>query len=233
MSISARKAQPRQLTVDSGTRVPIRQTASTSTTPLHIVGAGDGRTLTADDVATLVNEGHLTLRASDALLAEAGLPPLKANRRATYLVPIAVPAAADSRPAAAIRQLADTVDSALRHMDWTDAAADPEGYAIDPPSSAPASGGLGHSLVHADLRLKVTVPAYRKYQFRRVAEDLLQRDLRHLYDLGARAGQPRRCPAGDEDPEVLSREYGGELDSHGIRIAPDDMDDDRDSGWFD
>lgn len=86
--------------------------------------------------------------------------------------------------------------------------------------------------MHADLRLTVTVPAYRKYQCRRVATALLQRDLRHLGDLGAQVGRPQRCPADDQDGEELSLEYWYERHSRELRIAPDDMLDDLGSGWF-
>lgn len=78
--------------------------------------------MTTDEVATLVNEGHLTLQAGNALLAEATRPPLNGNCQATYLVAIAIPAAADSRPAAAMKQFDATVDratSAERPTTWS------------------------------------------------------------------------------------------------------------------
>lgn len=142
MSIFALKEQPRRLTIDSHTRVITRRPTDATTAPIRLVGAGGGRAVTTDDVAMLVNEGHLTLQAGNALLAEAAQAPLNGNWQATYLVAIAVPAAAGSRPAAAMKQLDDTVDRALRQMSWTNATADPEGYAIDPPSPGPLRAGL-------------------------------------------------------------------------------------------
>jgi hypothetical protein len=233
MSIFALTAQPHRLTIDAHIRVITRRPTNATTAPIRLRGADGGRAVTTDEVATLVNEGHLTLHAGNALLAEATQPPLNGNGQATYLVAIAVPAAADNGPAAAMKQFDDTVDRALRQMDWTIAAADPQGYAIDPPSPGPAAGGPGHSLVHADLRLTVTVPAYRKYQCRRVAAALLQRDLRHLCDLGAQVGQPQRCPAVDHDVEELSLKYWSEQNSRDLRSAPDDMLDDLDGDWLD
>lgn len=230
MSIFALKAQPRRLTIDASTRVITRRPTEATTAPVSLVGAGAGRAVTTDEVATLVNEGRLTLQAGNALLAEAAQPPLNGNWQATYRVAIAVPAAADSRPAAAMKLLDDTVDHALQKMSWTVAAADPEGYAIDPPSPTPTAGGSGHSLVHADLRLTVTVPAYRKYQCRRAAAALLQTDLRHLYDLGAQVGRPQRCPAVDQDAEEQDWYAQHPRD---LRTAPDDMLDDLDGDWLD
>jgi hypothetical protein len=168
---------------------------------------------TPDDVVDLVNHGQITRDTADALLNTLAHPRLKPAHPATFSIPVALPVPAGTRPAAAMACLDDTVDKAVVQMLWTTVHDRPDGCVIDPPHPSDP----GRSTVRAYLRLTVTVPAYRTYQFLRTARGLLAQDLQQLRHHGLQVGAPRRYHADAEDEDDFA--YGDDKD---------DFDTDRD-----
>jgi hypothetical protein len=158
-------------------------------------------------------------------MADLTQPYLKGSRQATFRVPIAMRIAADTGPAAAMAQLDATVTAGLHRMVWTSAHDTPDGYAIDAPQPSGRPAELTQCTVRAYAYLTVTVPAYRRYQFHRVARDLLDQDQQQLCDLGIQVGAARRYKTDDQtgdqtDDDTLSvgdyhRDHGDDYEGYG------------------
>jgi hypothetical protein len=159
-------------------------------------------------VVALVNNATITLDAGRALMADLTEPCLKGSRQATFSVPIAVRVAADTSPAAAMAHLDATVTAGLHRMAWTSAHDTPHGYAIEAPRPPGRPAELTQSTVRAYVYLTVTVLAYRRYQFHRVARDLLDHDLQQLCHLGVQVGAARRRKKDDQTGDAWSVEHG-------------------------
>jgi len=156
--------------------------------------------LTPNTVVDLVNQGRMSVEDADAAMKTLEQPRLKVARQATFGVRIAMPVPGDTRPGAAIACLQAAVTQAVSGMSWSQVVDDsPDGYAIDPPAPT------GTSTVHAFLRLRVSVAAYRPYRFPATARDLLHRDLQHLRERGIRVGRVRRWSLRDPDRDLWSR----------------------------
>ncbi|GAA0911488.1 hypothetical protein [Virgisporangium aurantiacum] len=198
--------------------MPSKARTAPSRRPSAVQGppvTGDGQhpaagQLTPHDVADLINRGKLTGADGDALIDELDQRRLKPARPATFAVPIAVPVPADTRPAAAMARLDNTVQGAVAAMTWT-TLHDIDGYVIDAPQRAedrasgagqPSSTGGDVALVRANVLLTVTVVAYVLHHFAGTVQQLLDEDLQHLRDAGVDTGPPRRAPApSEEDPD--------------------------------
>jgi len=182
-----------------------RPAAEPHTVPDHIEQPAAAQ-LTPHDVADLINHARLTVADSDALMDELDQPRLKPARPATFAVPVAVPVPADTRPAAAMACLNDTMQRTVAAMAWT-TPHDIDGYAIDAPhrpgspARRPASAGSDLVLVRANIRLTVTVAAYVLHHFADTVQKLLDEDLQHLRDAGVETGSARRAASpSDEGP---------------------------------
>ncbi len=90
------------------------------------------------------------------------------------------------------------VDDAVTAMRWTSVHDGPDGYAIDTPHACGRADGSSVQTMHADVRLTVTIPAYRTHRFLRTARQLLQQDLQQLRERGVDIGTPCRQPVGDD-----------------------------------
>lgn len=155
-------------------------------------------THTPDGVVDLVNTGDLAIADGDAILNALGEPRLKTARQATFSMAIALEVPASAGPAATITRLDDAVHQAVAAMRWTSVHDGPEGYAIDTPQASTRIAGSSAQTVHADVRLTITVPAYRTYRFLGTARQLLQLDLQQLRQRGVTVGPPRRRPVADD-----------------------------------
>jgi len=180
-----------------------RPAAEPHTVPDHIEQPAAAQ-LTPHDVADLINHARLTVADSDALMDELDQPRLKPARPATFAVPVAVPVPADTRPAAAMACLNDTMQRTVAAMAWT-TPHDIDGYAIDAPhrpgspARRPASAGSDLVLVRANLRLTVTVAAYVLHHFADTVQKLLDEDLQHLRDAGVETGPARRAASPSDE----------------------------------
>jgi hypothetical protein len=182
--------------------------------------------LTPNTVVDLINQGTMSVEAGDAAMKTLDQPRLKTRRQATFGVRVAMQVPGDSRPGAATARLDAAVAQAASAMTWSEVVDDsPDGYAIDPPSSA------GTSTVHAFLRLTVRVAAYRPHRFPATARDLLNRDLHHLRQHGIHVRpRARRWHLRPPDSEDHWTRYD---DSHDIDTDWDDTVEDTDREFDD
>lgn len=194
----------------SRTTPPNNRRPAAAGTPAGLVLDAAAQPATPDEVVDMVNRGQVTLDAADALLDALAQPRLKTACLATFSMPVALPVPASTGPAAAMDCLDDRVDKAVAQMLWTTVHDRPHGYVIDPPHAA----DVGRSTVRAYLRLTVTVPAYRTYQFLRTARGLLGQDVEQLRHHGVQVGVARRCHAEDEDEDDVCLAYGDDVDEH-------------------
>jgi hypothetical protein len=129
-----------------------------------------------DLVLRLTTHADMTLTAANIMLQALGISPLRGNRRVGFRVPVAIDTDIDpSRPGRAIDEANRYTQWVVKDMTWTRFGGCPDGYGIDPPTTDPDTGQ--HILVvHTDLYLDVTVPAYRPGELVKTAYALLAQD---------------------------------------------------------
>jgi hypothetical protein len=178
------------------------------------------RTRLRDEVIRLVNETVLDLHAGNILLAAMGIAPVKGGADVTVRVPTAI-TVRDDGPAATIRNALAVVRRDLGQARWTTFAGCPDGYGIDEPGPPRRPHRVRRAVVHADLRLRVTVAAYPGHALWQTALRLLRQDLRRLHRLRASV---QAVTEWDDDHQL--DEDGSDADQHDFDDPePDDFDD--------
>ena len=189
----------------------------------------------SDAVFRLITHATLTLRGGNALLTALGMTPLRGDRPVIFRVPATIPTDA-RRPGRALDEAFTMARRAVHPMTWTRFDGCPEGYGIDPPVCDRHAGEPGTLVVHTDLYLTVTVPAYQPEALVATAYALLATDLHRGPDTplclhtDRITHAPRPQHQWEDEEDVPVDVLGWDLDAAARTVTPvpeGDLDDDE------